>query len=134
MAGRIHQIGASVPVVRLLRVGLERQAVEEQQLPAADKAADVERERQLVLRRTPLHRRQSLEIGKQVTQIALSKWSEADIAEMLATGKIPGDRVGGAMVDVVRNTAQLTPDDRAAIAVYIKSLPPVEGYSPPKRQ
>ena len=69
-----------------------------------------------------------------ITQFSLSKWSDADIAEMLATGKMPGDRVGGAMVDVVRNTAQLTPDDRAAIAVYIKSLPPVEGYAPPKRQ
>ena len=67
-------------------------------------------------------------------ELTLGKWSEADIAEMLATGKIPGDRVGGAMVDVVRNTAQLTADDRAAIAVYIKSLPPVEGYAPPKRQ
>jgi len=69
-----------------------------------------------------------------ITQFTLSKWSEADIAEMLASGRIPGDRIGGAMVDVVRNTAQLTPDDRAAIAVYIKSLPPVEGYAPPKRQ
>ena len=69
-----------------------------------------------------------------ITQFSLSKWSEADIAEMLASGKMPGDRVGGAMVDVVRNTAQLTPDDRQAIAVYIKSLPPVEGLKPPKQQ
>jgi mono/diheme cytochrome c family protein len=68
-----------------------------------------------------------------ITQFALGKWSEKDIAETLATGMTPDDRVGGAMVDVVRNTAQLTPDDRAAIAVYIKSLPPVEGYAPPKR-
>jgi len=68
-----------------------------------------------------------------ITQFSLSKWSEADIAEMLATGKIPGDRVGGAMVDVVRNTALLSPDDRQAIAVYIKSLPPVQGLTPPKQ-
>ncbi len=68
-----------------------------------------------------------------ITQFALAKWSEKDIAETLATGMTPDDRVGGAMVDVVRNTAQLRPDDRAAIAVYIKSLPPVEGYASPKR-
>jgi mono/diheme cytochrome c family protein len=69
-----------------------------------------------------------------VTQFRLSKWSEQDIAEMLATGMTPDDKVAGPMADVVRNTAQLTPDDRAAIAVYIKSLPPAEGYAPPKRQ
>jgi len=31
---------------------------------------------------------------------------------------------------VIRNTSQLTDEDRAAMATYIKSLPPVEG--PPK--
>ena len=30
------------------------------------------------------------------------------------------------MAAVVRNTSQLPPADRAAIAAYIKSLPPVE--------
>jgi mono/diheme cytochrome c family protein len=69
-----------------------------------------------------------------ITQFRLSKWSEKDIAEMLATGMTPDDKVSGPMADVVRNTAQLTPDDRAAIAVYLKSLPPAEGYAPPKRQ
>lgn len=69
-----------------------------------------------------------------ITQFRLSKWSEKDIAEMLATGMTPDDKVAGPMADVVRNTAQLSPDDRAAIAVYVKSLPPVEGYAPPKRQ
>jgi hypothetical protein len=33
--------------------------------------------------------------------------------------------VGGAMVDVVRNTAQLTKEDRAAMGVYLKSLAPI---------
>jgi hypothetical protein len=37
------------------------------------------------------------------------------------------------MVEVVRSTAQLPAQDRAAIAVYVKSLPPVEGLKPPKR-
>jgi len=36
------------------------------------------------------------------------------------------------MVAVVRNTAQLSKDDRAAMAIYIKSLPPVEGPKPPE--
>jgi cytochrome c553 len=38
------------------------------------------------------------------------------------------------MTEVVRNTALLTDDDRAAIATYIKSLPPVEGPTPPKKK
>jgi mono/diheme cytochrome c family protein len=42
---------------------------------------------------------------------------------VLEDGTTPdADRVGGAMVDVVRNTSQLTPEDRAAMAAYIKSL------------
>ena len=36
------------------------------------------------------------------------------------------------MAAVVRNTSQLAKDDRAAIAAYIKSLPPVEGPKPPE--
>ncbi|TIV71724.1 MAG: cytochrome c, partial [Mesorhizobium sp.] len=52
-------------------------------------------------------------------------WSEADIANYLETGFTPDfDSVGGAMVDVQRNMAQLTADDRAAIAAYLKAIPP----------
>ncbi len=69
-----------------------------------------------------------------ITQFKLQSWSEKDIAEVLATGMTPDDRVAGPMAEVVRGSAQLTDDDRAAIAVYIKSLPPVEGLTPPKRQ
>jgi cytochrome c553 len=43
------------------------------------------------------------------------------------------DRVGGNMVEVVRNTSQLTEADRRAIAAYIKSLPAVEGRKPPPK-
>jgi mono/diheme cytochrome c family protein len=69
-----------------------------------------------------------------ITQKALGDWSEKDIATMLESGDLPeGDRIGGAMVKVVRNTAQLSAEDRAAIAVYIKSLPPVDGPKPPQR-
>ena len=66
-----------------------------------------------------------------ITQKALSDWSEKDIITMLETGDLPdGDRVGGAMIKVVRNTAQMSAGDRAAIAAYIKSLPPVDGPRP----
>jgi mono/diheme cytochrome c family protein len=60
-----------------------------------------------------------------ITQLKLEKWSEAEIAETLETGMTPdGNRVGGPMVEVVHNTSQLGAEDRAAMGVYIKSLPP----------
>ncbi|MGI8527054.1 MAG: c-type cytochrome [Pseudolabrys sp.] len=63
-----------------------------------------------------------------ITQSKLNSWSLDDIEETLDTGMTPdADRVGGAMVEVVRNTSQLSAEDRAAMALYIKSLPPVEG-------
>ena len=62
-----------------------------------------------------------------ITQHSLGEYSEKDIAEILATGMNPeGDSVGGSMGSVVKNTSQLSPADRAAMAAYIKSLPPVE--------
>jgi mono/diheme cytochrome c family protein len=67
-----------------------------------------------------------------ITQRALGDWSEKVIAEMLETGMTPDDKVSGAMAEVVRNTAQLSAEDRTAIATYIKSLPPVEGPKPPE--
>jgi mono/diheme cytochrome c family protein len=63
-----------------------------------------------------------------ITQFKLKNWSVDDIAFMLEDGNTPdADRVGGEMVDVVRDTSQLSKDDRMAIAVFIKSLPPVAG-------
>jgi hypothetical protein len=38
------------------------------------------------------------------------------------------------MVRVIKNTSQLTAEDRAAIADYIKSLPPVDGPPRPKKK
>ena len=37
------------------------------------------------------------------------------------------------MTAVIRNTSQLTDADRMAMAVYIKSLKPVDGPAPPKK-
>src|SRR5689334_5066897 len=70
-----------------------------------------------------------------ITQKGLADWSEKDIAYMLKTGDTPdGDSVGGGMAQVVKNTAQLSAEDRTAIATYVKSLAPVEGPKrPPKK-
>lgn len=58
-----------------------------------------------------------------ITQHKLKNWSEKDIAETLKSGATPdADFVGGTMGEVVRNTAQLSDADRAAMATYIKSL------------
>jgi mono/diheme cytochrome c family protein len=63
----------------------------------------------------------------------LADWSAGDIAELLKTGFTPSyDSVGGSMTDVVRNTAQLSDADRAAMAAYLKSLPPVANPRPKK--
>lgn len=70
-----------------------------------------------------------------ITQKGLGSWSEKDIADFLETGDMPeGDSASGAMRPVIKNLAQLTPEDRAAMAAYLKSLPPVDGPTPPKRK
>jgi mono/diheme cytochrome c family protein len=62
-----------------------------------------------------------------ITEFKLKDWSVSDIAETLTTGMTPdADRVGGSMVEVVRNISQLTAADRTAMATFIKSLPAVE--------
>jgi mono/diheme cytochrome c family protein len=69
-----------------------------------------------------------------ITQKGLSDWNEKDIAYFLESGQTPdGDSAGGSMVSVIKNISQLSEADRAAIANYIKSLPPVEGPPRPKK-
>ena len=69
-----------------------------------------------------------------ITQKRLGEWSAKDIAYFLETGQTPdGDSAGGSMVRVIRNTSLLSAEDRAAMAEYIKSLPPVEGPPRPKK-
>jgi mono/diheme cytochrome c family protein len=68
-----------------------------------------------------------------ITQKGLADYSVDDIAHLLETGQMPdGDSVGGAMTAVIRNTSQLPAADREAMAVYLKSLAPVDG--PPRPQ
>jgi mono/diheme cytochrome c family protein len=70
-----------------------------------------------------------------ITQKGLAEWSTKDIANFLETGQMPeGDTAGGPMARVIRNTAQLSAEDRAAMAEYLKSLPPVEGPPRPKKR
>jgi mono/diheme cytochrome c family protein len=54
-------------------------------------------------------------------------WSESDIAYYLESGFTPEfDAVGGSMVEVQENMARLRPEDREAIAAYLKAIPAVE--------
>jgi mono/diheme cytochrome c family protein len=70
-----------------------------------------------------------------ITQKGLADWSEKDIAYFLETGQTPdGDSAGGPMARVIRNTSQLSADDRAAIAAWLKSLPPVDGPPRPAKK
>lgn len=57
----------------------------------------------------------------------LADWSVADIVDALANGTLPeGGTLGGEMGEVVKNsTGRMRPDDREAIAVYLKALPPL---------
>jgi mono/diheme cytochrome c family protein len=54
-------------------------------------------------------------------------WSAEEIAAYLNDGFTPDfDVASGHMADVVQNLANLTAEDRQAIAAYIKALPPAE--------
>jgi len=59
-------------------------------------------------------------------ETGIGKWSEGDIVALLKDGQTPEfDFVGGAMAEIVKNTARLTDADRRAIAVYLRTLPAV---------
>jgi len=63
----------------------------------------------------------------------LGGWSAGDIAYFLESGFTPDfDSVGGSMVNVQKNMARLSPEDRAAIAAYLKAVPPHPNGFPTK--
>jgi mono/diheme cytochrome c family protein len=63
-----------------------------------------------------------------ITAAGLADWSESDIGYALSTGLTPsGDSLGGPMAAVVRNLAQVPPEDLAAIAHYLKTVKPGAG-------
>jgi mono/diheme cytochrome c family protein len=69
-----------------------------------------------------------------ITQKGIGEWSVKDIDYFLKTGQTPDDdSAGGSMARVIKNTSQLPDADRAAMADYLKSLPPVEGPPRPKK-
>ena len=58
---------------------------------------------------------------------SIGSWSAGDIASYLETGFTPDfDSVGGSMVEVQKNMAELTAADRQAIAAYLKAVPAVK--------
>lgn len=58
---------------------------------------------------------------------SLGEWSQSDIDYYLESGFTPDfDTVGGSMVKVQENMSRLPAADRAAIAAYLKNLPPPE--------
>jgi mono/diheme cytochrome c family protein len=60
------------------------------------------------------------------SETGIGKWSDDDIMTLLKDGQTPDfDFVGGAMTEVVKNTARLTDADRRAIAVFLRSVPAV---------
>jgi mono/diheme cytochrome c family protein len=63
----------------------------------------------------------------------IGDWSIADIQMLLKTGMTPdSDLVGSGMKAVVRGTSKLTDADRRAMAVYLKSVPPIHVAAAPK--
>lgn len=62
----------------------------------------------------------------------IGSWSVEDIQTLLKTGMTPdSDFVGSGMKAVVRGTSKLTDADRRAIAIYLKSVPPIYAAPPP---
>jgi mono/diheme cytochrome c family protein len=67
-------------------------------------------------------------------ETGIGGWSVEDIQRLLKTGMTPdSDQVGSGMKAVVRGTSKLTEADRHAIAVYLKSVPPVHVDLPPPK-
>jgi mono/diheme cytochrome c family protein len=65
----------------------------------------------------------------------IGDWSADDIAYLLETGNTPDfDVIEGLMAPVQENMAKLKPEDRAAIAAYLKSLPPLPDAVPRKNK
>jgi len=62
-----------------------------------------------------------------LTPTRLKKWSDAQLKEFLRTGLTPdGDVAAETMDEVIRNTtSQLTPEDLAALILYLRALPPL---------
>ena len=64
----------------------------------------------------------------------IGDWSVADIEQLLKTGMTPdSDIIGAGMKAVVQGTSKLTDADRHAMAIYLKSIPPIHVDLPPPK-
>jgi mono/diheme cytochrome c family protein len=63
-------------------------------------------------------------------ETGLGAWSEADIVSAIRTGERPDGRVLAPIMPWI-SFAGLTDEDAAAIAAYLKTLPPVKNAVPP---
>ncbi|WP_237154514.1 c-type cytochrome [Oryzibacter oryziterrae] len=64
----------------------------------------------------------------------IADWTAEDIASALETGFTPdADSFGGSMVEVQENMALLPPEDRAAIAAYLKAIPSLPSAAPKEK-
>jgi len=67
----------------------------------------------------------------------LGQWSHAELVQFLATGINRHATAAGPMLEkVTASTGRMTAQDRAAIATYLKSLPPQKpvAFEPPRRE
>ncbi len=58
----------------------------------------------------------------------IGDWSEGDLVSFMSDGMMPNfDNVQGSMAEAIDHSlSKLTEEDRAAIAAYLKSIPPIE--------
>ncbi len=70
-----------------------------------------------------------------ITQKGLSGWSREGhrLVSRIRRSRRKTISVSGSMGRVIKNTAQLSAADRKAMAVYLKSLPPIEGPKKPAK-
>ena len=68
-------------------------------------------------------------------ETGIADWSVDDLVALLDSGQKPDyDYVGSGMAQVVKGTGALNEADKHAIAVYIKSLPPIHGEKAEKKK
>ncbi len=66
-------------------------------------------------------------------QAGVAQWDDADIVQLLRTGRAPQASTLGPMAEVVRHSTQHLEDtDLRAMAVFLKSVPQVDPPSPPR--
>jgi mono/diheme cytochrome c family protein len=65
-------------------------------------------------------------------ETGIGTWTIEEIAHLLKTGETPDfDSVASGMAEVIRGTKKLNDTDRHAMAVYLKTVPPIRTVKPP---